>query len=91
MHSPFLSETTMSNITIRKLDPTVKERLRVRAAHHGHSMEEEVRRILKQAVSDSADEPRSAYDAIRRHFAGLGGVELELPARRPGRAPPTFD
>ncbi|WP_414653816.1 FitA-like ribbon-helix-helix domain-containing protein, partial [Geminicoccus sp.] len=33
----------MASLTVRNLDPTVKERLRVRAARHGRSMEEEVR------------------------------------------------
>ena len=37
----------MSSITIRNLDPAVKERLRVRAAQHGHSMEAEARNILQ--------------------------------------------
>ena len=41
----------MSSITIRKLDPAVKERLRVRAARHGRSMEAEARRILQSALS----------------------------------------
>jgi len=36
-------------------------------------------------------EPANAYDSIRRHFAGTGGVDLELPPRGPGREPPTFE
>jgi plasmid stability protein len=72
----------MANLTIRKLDPAVKERLRVRAARQGHSMEEEARRILSASL---AEEPANAFDRLRRHFADLGGVELELPPRRPGR------
>lgn len=81
----------MSTLTIRRLDPAVKERLRVRAAREGHSMEEEARRILSRAMSPSEPEPRNAYEAIRRHFAPLGGVELELPPRQPPREPPAFD
>jgi phosphopantothenoylcysteine decarboxylase/phosphopantothenate--cysteine ligase len=38
----------MSSLTIRKLDPAVKARLRLRAARHGRSTEEEVRRILSE-------------------------------------------
>jgi plasmid stability protein len=34
----------MSSITIRNLDPAFKERLRVRAAQRGHSMEAEADR-----------------------------------------------
>ena len=40
----------MSSLTVRNLDPALKERLRVRAAEHGHSMEAEVRRILQNAL-----------------------------------------
>ncbi len=39
----------MANLTIRKLEPATKERLRLRAARRGHSMEEEARRILSEA------------------------------------------
>lgn len=80
----------MATLTIRKLDPEVKNRLRVRAAQQGHSMEEEARRILTEACETEAA-PENAYAAIRRHFADIGGVELELPVRGRGREPPSFD
>ncbi|MGH8553594.1 MAG: FitA-like ribbon-helix-helix domain-containing protein [Methylococcales bacterium] len=40
----------MATLTIRKLDDEIKAGLRLRAAAHDRSMEEEVRQILKQAV-----------------------------------------
>lgn len=80
----------MTTLTIRKLDPIVEGRLRVCATLHKRSMEEEARSILDQALAVPA-EPANAYDSIRRHFAGIGGVELELPPRGPGREPPTFE
>ena len=82
----------MSSITIRKLDPALKERLRVRAAEHGHSMEEEARSILRSALTRTAG-PTSPnlYDRIRRRFAPLGGVNIELPPREPVREPPRFE
>ena len=40
----------MASITIRNLDDDVKTRLRVRAAEHHRSMEEEARLILREAV-----------------------------------------
>ena len=46
----------MSSITIRNLDPAIKERLRVRAAEHGHSMEAEARRILQTTLKGPARE-----------------------------------
>jgi plasmid stability protein len=82
----------MSSITIRNLDPAIKERLRVRAARHGHSMEAEARRILQTACQQPDRPPsRNLYDRIQARFAPLGGVELELPAREPVREPPRFD
>ena len=36
----------MASLTIRNLDDAIKQRLRVQAAHHGRSMEEEAREIL---------------------------------------------
>jgi plasmid stability protein len=83
-------ERPMANLTIRKLDPNVKERLRVRAARHGHSMEEEARRILGESLT-TRNEPTNAFDRLRRHFADIGGVELELPPRLHTREPPTFE
>jgi antitoxin FitA len=83
----------MSSITIRNLDPAVKERLRVRAAQNGHSMEAEARRIL-QITLKAPDRPpaRSLYERIRARFEPLGGADdLELPPRLPDRDPPRFD
>ncbi len=40
----------MSSATVRNLDPAIKERLRVRAAQNGHSMEAEARRILQATL-----------------------------------------
>jgi plasmid stability protein len=84
--------TPMSSITIRNLDPAIKERLRIRAAEHGHSMEAEARRILQSALKGQTRKPtRSLYDRIHDRFAAIGGVDLELPPREPGREPPRFD
>ncbi len=82
----------MSSITIRNLDPSVKERLRVRAAEHGHSMEAEVRHILASILNDTA-RPASGNlaERIRARFAPLGGADLELPPREQAREPPRFD
>jgi len=87
----------MSSITIRKLDPAVKERLRIRAAEHGHSMEAEARDILRLALGGSPKllpgEKTGAdlLKSIRALFEPLGGVELELPSRRSSRELPKFD
>ncbi len=66
----------MATLTIRNVEAGVKERLRVRAARHGRSMEAEVRSILSEVVAADRDqqEPNLA-EAIRRRFAPLGGVD----------------
>src|SRR4051812_20302228 len=67
--------TRMSSITIRNLDPAIKERLRIRAAEHGHSMEAEARRILQSALQGAAkNQRRNLYDRIHDRFAAIGGV-----------------
>lgn len=87
----------MSSITIRKLDPAVKERLRVRAAEHGHSMEAEARSILQGALEippEASIKEKTGADliaSIRARFEPLGFVELELPSRKDSREPPKFD
>ena len=77
----------MASITIRNFDDDLKQRLRVRAAEHGHSMEEEVRDILRRAITEGAP-PRNLAASIRARVAALGGVELGLAAREPMREPP---
>src|SRR5271169_5879934 len=43
----------MASLTVRQLDDKLKRLLRLRAARHGRSMEDEVRVILRQAVDDT--------------------------------------
>ena len=81
----------MASITIRNLDDEVKVLLRVRAADNGHSMEEEVRLILREAVGREDVPTKGLGTAIHQLFKPFGGVELELPRRGPMREPPRFD
>ena len=82
----------MVTLTIRNLDPVIKERLRVRAAEHGHSMEAEARRILQTALTGTARPlGRNLYERVRARFSPLGGVDLELPEREPARELPRLD
>lgn len=70
----------MAAVSVRDLDESVRERLRVRAAQHGRSMEAEIRAILTEAVSPPADAD-GLGQALLNRFTDLGGVELELPSR----------
>jgi plasmid stability protein len=78
----------MASISIRDLDERTKTRLRVRAAQHGRSMEEEARTLLRAALREDPVAQGNLADAIRARFRRLGGVELRLPAREPMREPP---
>jgi plasmid stability protein len=80
----------MSTLTIRDLEPSVKERLRIRAAQSGRSMEEEVRIILRAAVDETSNQAPSLAESIHALFAPLGGLELELPPREPMPEPLKF-
>jgi plasmid stability protein len=85
-------ETSMATLTIHNVDAAVKDRLRVRAARHGRSMEAEARTILSEAVAGEHDEREpNLAEAIRRRFTPLGGVDLELPPREDVEEPLTFD
>ena len=82
----------MSTITVRNVDPALKERLRVRAAQHGLSMEAEMRVILENVLKEPerAPDPNLA-EAIRRRFAPFRGVDLELPPDEMVGDPPSFE
>ena len=81
----------MATITVRNLEEDLKRRLRIRAAEHGKSMEEEVRDILRAALEQEPATGEDLVSIIRAHVEPLGGVELELPPRGPMREPPRFD
>jgi plasmid stability protein len=78
----------MSSITVRNLDPGVKERLRIRAAKHGRSMEAEARQT---ALDVAETRPRTLDERIRERFEAFGGVDLDLMPRDAAREPPRFE
>ncbi|MGA8876643.1 MAG: hypothetical protein WB555_14000, partial [Candidatus Korobacteraceae bacterium] len=77
-HNPLWDIDFTASLVIRKLDDRIKSRLRVRAAQHGRSMEEEAREILRSALSQSKAPQENITEAIRRSFAPFGGVELPV-------------
>lgn len=70
----------MATLTIRDLDDGVRDRLRVRAAHNGRSMEAEVRAILAEQLSPAAPPPLGLGTRIHLRFVDLD-LELDLPER----------
>lgn len=77
----------MASLSVRKLDRNVYERLRMRAAKHGISMEEEARRILCQAVGV----PEKLTDVFKKHFGVENGIDLDLLNQRQPHNPMDFN
>ncbi len=71
----------MGALSIRNLDDSVKEKLRIRAASHGKSMEAEIRSILNDAVNAPQASTNLGLALVER-FGALGGIELDLPVRK---------
>lgn len=81
----------MATLTIRDLEDSIKQRLRVRAASRNRSMEEEARQILRAALLEPVSPARGLGERIRARFAGFGDVKLNVPPREPVRLPPDFE
>ena len=81
----------MASITIRNLDEELKGRLRIQAAFHGRSMEDEACDILRSALNREPARPGNLATSIRTRFGRLGGVELPVVPREPMREPPSFE
>ena len=82
----------MAFLTIRNLDEAIKAELRLQAARHGCSMEEEARRILRRALTPSGEE-KGLGSRLHRRFVEVtdGGAELEIPPRTQPRPGPFDD
>jgi antitoxin FitA len=80
----------MARPVVRDLDDEVKAKLQLRARQHGHSLEEEVRDILRNAVAD-VGAPPGLGSRIAARFAGIG-LDEDIPELRgqPAR-PADFD
>jgi len=82
----------MAQLVVRNIDEEVKRRLKLRAEAHGHSMEAEVRQILRDATLAPPGEEFGLGTRIARMFEGIGLREGELPTL-PDEEPriPDFD
>ena len=69
----------MASLSIRKLEDETIQRLRIRAAENQVSMEEEVRRILREALAPQI----RIGDLALEYFGQEYGVDLVLPERTP--------
>ncbi|MGL4744244.1 MAG: FitA-like ribbon-helix-helix domain-containing protein [Dermatophilaceae bacterium] len=76
----------MTAITVRRLPEGVKQRLRLRAAANGRSMEAEARSILVAALDADRAVDFSWVDSLVRLGDDLGGVEVPAVADEPAPA-----
>ncbi len=72
----------MASLTIRKLDDSIKAYLRLRSAHHGRSVEEEVRVILGELIEGYPQH----NDAANFPSPGEAPARAPRPANIPGLA-----
>jgi len=68
------ANNVVANLSIRKLDEDTMRQLRVLAAKHGVSTEEQVRRILRRAVAG----PERLGDLATRNIGHFEHCEIEL-------------
>lgn len=80
----------MGSITVRNLDESIKAGLRLRAASHGWSMEQEVRDILQRTLQPEQAQATSFAERVNQRFKGLGAEQMPVPQRQPARLPPDF-
>jgi plasmid stability protein len=81
----------MASLVIRSFEDSLKERLRVRAARHGHSMEDEALEILQSALSADMGQPSDLAAAIRSRVLKAPIIEAQPLSRQKVREPPEFD
>jgi plasmid stability protein len=79
----------VANLTIRNLDEATKQALRVSAAQHGVSMEEEARRILKAALGGTRSPALGSH--LRERFRKVADEAFLLPDRQTPRNSPQWD
>lgn len=83
----------MANMTVRNVEDETKQRLRLRAARNGNSLEAELRVILRDAAFGRDEAPRrtNLYDAIRELVEPHGGFDIPIPSRQPAARPIPFE
>ena len=69
-----------SSITVRDIDPRDKSWLKRAAREVGVSMEEFVRRLIREKRTKTERRPKPS-EAFARHFGEEHGIELPPPAR----------
>ena len=77
----------MAQFVVRNVESSVKLRLQRRARRNGHSMEEEVRDILRDAVKEEDDRAGGLGTELAALFSGIG-LRSDIPELRGHRINP---
>ena len=80
----------MASLTIRNIEDALKASLRIRAAEHGWSMEEEARQIIRKSLTRD-ERPVGLGSRIASRFSAVGGVDLPAIPRSLPRSSPGLD
>ena len=80
----------MATVSIRDLDDGVRDRLRIRAARNGRSMEAEMRAILTAAVAEPEPEYDNPFTMLMDVFHAHPDLVLEIPPREKHPGPILF-
>ena len=79
----------MPDLLVKSVSDADKKKLRLQAARHGHSMQEELRTIIHNGVNPSSGQ--SFYQALKEAFDGLEDDGFTLPERHVPRHAPSFE
>ena len=79
----------MPDLLVKSVSDADKKKLRLQAARHGHSMQEELRTIIHKGLNPSSGQ--SFFDALKEAFDGLEDEGFVLPERRAPRPAPSFE
>lgn len=79
----------MATLTIRRLDDSIKGRLRIQAAQHGVSMEEEARQLLRKALCKNK-QSGPLGTRIHEYFSAIDSDDDFIPQRSMVRPAPDF-
>jgi plasmid stability protein len=81
----------MPSLLIRNVDAALHARLKQHAAAHRRSLEDDVRELLRGAITRQPQEEH-IVDLALRLFGPKHGIELDIPPRgnAPERPPPDF-
>jgi phosphopantothenoylcysteine decarboxylase / phosphopantothenate---cysteine ligase len=73
-------KSSMASLTVRQLDEALKKRLRLRAARHGRSMEDEVRAILRDAAEQSDGSATGRFAPIAAAESKTAAASQDVPS-----------